>query len=162
MDINVKISCPDIKDAAAMIADAILGRNVIVDLAPKTRTPVAPVLAEAAQAAAPVPAAPTPAAPAATPAPVAAPVAAPVPTAPAPVAAPVAPVAPVAPDAGPGYTVQDLMSAGAALIQGDPSGGARAKLGTLLQQYNVKAVTELPPEQIPTFAAALKALGAKL
>lgn len=170
MPATINLNCSDIKeaaiiikDAATIIAEAIMKRNAVI----VEPTPTAP-----AEAAAPTPATATPApvTPVAPAAPVtqAAPVAAPVTTA-APVAAPVAQAAPVAPApapaapvTAPSYTVQDLMAAGAALIQGDTTGAMRTRLGTLLSQYGVKAATDLTAEQIPTFAQALKGLGAKL
>lgn len=164
---EIILSCPDIKaaastlkDAAGIIAEAIMRRNAN----PVTPAPVQGATATAAPVAAPV----TQAAPVVAPVTQAAPVQAPVAPAPAPASQP-APTAPTAqatpaaaPVTAPSYTVQDLMAAGAALIQGDQTGAMRTKLGALLQQYGVKAATDLTAEQIPTFAQALRGLGAKL
>lgn len=92
------------------------------------------------------------AAPVTTPAATAAPVAAPA----APVTAP--PVAPTSP--GPGYTLEQLSRAGAELVSADP--GKMPQLTGLLQQFDVQAITMLPPEQYGAFATALRGLGAKL
>lgn len=149
------ISCPDLKEAAfavkgaaSIIADAIMRRSTTTDPAPAEIQ--APAVTEAA--------------PATQAAPVTAPVAqAARATAPVTTVAQTAPATPAAaPVEAPSYSIQDLMAAGAALIRGDPTETMRAKLGALLQQYGVKAVTDLTAEQLPTFAAALKGLGAKL
>ncbi len=161
---EIILSCPDIKaaastlkDAANIIAEAIMRRNAN----PVTPAPVQGATATAAPVAAPV----TQAAPVVAPVTQAAPVQAPVTPAPAPASqsAPTAQATPAAaPVTAPSYTVQELMAAGAALIQGDQTGAMRTKLGALLQQYGVKAATDLTAEQIPTFAQALRGLGAKL
>ena len=111
------------------------------------------VLAEAwglkPQQAAPVPSAHAPVHPQP---PVQAPAA---PTVPAPAAVPT-----TAPVTGPSYTVQDLAVAGANLIQENPS--AHPQLMGLLGQFGVRAVTDLKPEQLGSFANAMRRMGAKL
>ena len=151
MEFIVKIESAHLLKAAEIVANAIMGRHTditglaITEPAPaEIQTPAAEATPAAAAPVAQVDPAPAPVAPAAAPVAQAAP---------APAAAPVA---------APSYTVQELMAAGAALIQGDPTGAMRTKLGTLLSQYGVKAATDLTAEQIPTFAQALKGLGAKL
>ena len=145
MEFIVKIESAHLLKAAEIVANAIMGRHT--DITGLAITEPAPAEIQTPAAAAPV----------AQVAPAPAPV--------APAAAPVAQAAPApaaAPVTAPSYTVQELMAAGAALIQGDPTGAMRTKLGTLLSQYGVKAATDLTAEQIPTFAQALKGLGAKL
>lgn len=93
-----------------------------------------------------------------TPAPAAAPVA-PAPVAPAPVAAPVAPppaAVPVA--AAPTFTREQIMTAGAALIDA----GKMNELMTLLNTFGVQAVTQLKQEQLGAFATELRKLGAQI
>lgn len=111
------------------------------------------ILAEAwglkPQQAAPVPSAQAPVHPQP---PVQAPAA---PTVPAPAAVPT-----TAPVTGPSYTVQDLAVAGANLIQENPS--AHPQLMGLLGQFGVQAVTDLKPEQLGSFANAMRQMGAKL
>ena len=77
------------------------------------------------------------------------------PTVPAPAAVPT-----TAPVTGPSYTVQDLAVAGANLIQENPS--AHPQLMGLLGQFGVRAVTDLKPEQLGSFANAMRQMGAKL
>lgn len=102
-------------------------------------------------------------APVAKPAPVAAPVAqqTAMPVAPAPVA-PAAPVnypAPSVPLAQPPkYTVDQIMSAGATLMDA----GKVNELMALLHSFGVQAVMDLKPEQLGAFATAMRELGAKI
>lgn len=146
MDIHIKIDCPDLVSAANILAGA-WGR--------KTQQ-AAPVLSQPTVQA---PAAPqpikepntTPAAPI-TQSTAQAPAA---PTVPAPAAVPT-----TAPVTGPSYTVQDLAVAGANLIQENPS--AHPQLMGLLGQFGVRAVTDLKPEQLGSFANAMRQMGAKL
>lgn len=80
-------------------------------------------------------------------------------TAPAPsTPAPAVPVAPTTPT--PGYTLEQLSTAGANLTRADPS--KMAQLVALLQQYGVQAVTQLAPEHYGAFATALRGLGAAI
>lgn len=82
------------------------------------------------------------------------PVTAPAPSTPAP-AVPVAPTTPA-----PGYTLEQLSTAGANLTRVDPS--KMAQLVALLQQYGAQAVTQLAPEHYGAFATALRGLGAAI
>lgn len=83
--------------------------------------------------------------------PVTAPVAAPV----APPAPPV-PVVPVAPP--PSYTREQIMVAGAALVDA----GKMQDLLNLLSTFGVRAVTELKQEQLGAFATEMRKLGAQI
>ena len=85
----------------------------------------------------------------ATPAPAAVPTVAPV-TAPTPAAVPVA--------AAPGYTLEQLGKAGAALVDA----GKRDQLIALLQRYGVQALTQLDPSQYGALATELRGLGAQI
>lgn len=76
----------------------------------------------------------------------------------APTPAPAVPVAPTTPS--PGYTLEQLSTAGANLTRADPS--KMAQLVALLQQYGVQAVTQLAPEHYGAFATALRGLGAAI
>ncbi len=101
-------------------------------------------------------------APAASPVPIQAPAPA---ASPAPAQAPVASPAPVptqtqapAPTSAPHYTIDQLATAGAALIDA----GKMNELLALLTKYNVQAITQLQPAQYAAMAAELRALGAQL
>lgn len=100
----------------------------------------------------PAPAPPVAAAPS-VPAPI--PPAAPVPQAPAPISTP-APGIPVA--APPQYTVDQIMAAGATLMDA----GKITELTNLLHSFGVQAVMDLKPEQLGAFATAMRELGAKI
>lgn len=144
MEVNVKIEAPDLSAAILKLAEAITPKTVaapVEQLAP----PTAP---------APITPAPT------TPAPAPGPTAAPVPTA-GPSAATVpgnapAPVVPVA--AAPSYSMEQIATAGAALVDA----GKRDQLLELLGRFGVQAVTQLQPAQFGVFAAELRALGAQI
>ena len=144
MEVTVKIEAPDLSAAVLKLAEAIAPKAVttpVEQLAP----PTAP---------APITPAPT------TPAPAPGPTAAPVPTAgPSAVTAPgnaPAPVVPVA--AAPSYSMEQIATAGAALVDA----GKRDQLLELLGRFGVQAVTQLQPAQFGVFAAELRALGAQI
>ena len=69
---------------------------------------------------------------------------------------PVAPSVPVAPP--PQYTIEQLIKAGAALMDA----GKMQELRALIKSFNVEAVTNLKPEQFGAFATELRKLGAKI
>ena len=75
---------------------------------------------------------------------------------------PIAPIAPSAPAvpvvSAPGYTIDQLATAGAALVDA----GKMEQLLALLARYNVAAVTQLQPNQFGAFATELRALGAQI
>ncbi len=102
----------------------------------------------------PVPTAAAPTAPVPT-----APIPSPVP-APTPVsnAAPVAPVAGVPLAQPPQYTIDQIMAAGAYLMDA----GKINDLLNLLHSFGVQAVTDLKPEQLGAFATSMRELGAKI
>lgn len=80
------------------------------------------------------------------------------PAAPAPTPAPSASPVTAAPTAAPQYTLEQIMKAGAGLVQA----GKMEQLSALMMQYGVNDVTKLPPEQYGAFATALRGLGAVL
>lgn len=144
MEVNVKIEAPDLSAAILKLAEAITPKAVTT----RVEQPVIPT------ASAPITPAPT------TPAPAPDPTAAPVPTA-GPSAATVpgnapAPVVPVA--AAPSYSMEQIATAGAALVDA----GKRDQLLELLGRFGVRAVTQLQPAQFGVFAAELRALGAQI
>lgn len=144
MEVNVKIEAPDLSAAILKLAEAITPKAVTTRLE-QPMIPTAP---------APITPAPT------TPAPVPGPTAAPVPTA-GPSAATVpgnahVPVVPVA--AAPSYSMEQIATAGAALVDA----GKRDQLLELLARFGVQAVTQLQPAQFGVFAAELRALGAQI
>lgn len=80
---------------------------------------------------------------------------------------PVSPTAPTAPPAqptgvplapAPQYTVDQIMQAGATLMDA----GKVNELMNLLHSFGVQAVTDLKPEQLGAFATAMRELGAKI
>lgn len=142
MDINVKISCPDLALAAAALAKALMRQDstpdkdlsIPVTAAPAPETAAAPTTAGAPSV---CPVTPTPQAAAIAPSPVA------VPTATA-----------------PQITLEQIGKAGADLLNKDP--GAMPKLTELLQKYGVSTVQQINPEQFGAFAAELRRLGATI
>lgn len=99
---------------------------------------------------------------------------APAPAMPNPMPAPTAPVSPPAPAAPaaqmnypapsvplaapPQYTVDQIMAAGATLMDA----GKVNELMNLLHSFGVQAVMDLKPEQLGAFATAMRDLGAKI
>ena len=144
MEINVRIETPDLSAAILKLAEAIAPKAVTTPVE-QPALPTAP---------APVTPAPT------TPAPAPGPAAAPVPTAgPGAATAPgntPAPVVPVA--AAPSYSMEQIATAGAALVDA----GKRDQLLALLSRFGLQAVTQLQPAQYGAFAAELRALGAQI
>lgn len=144
MEVNVRIETPDLSAAILKLAEAIAPKAVTTPV----EQPVLPT------ASAPTTPAPT------TSAPAPGPIAPPVPTA-GPSAATVpgnapAPVVPVA--AAPSYSLEQIATAGAALVDA----GKRDQLLELLGRFGVQAVTQLQPAQFGVFAAELRALGAQI
>lgn len=66
--------------------------------------------------------------------------------------------APLPTSPGPQYTVDQIMQAGATLMDAGKAG----ELMNLLASFNVPAVTALKPEQLGAFATALRQLGAQI
>jgi hypothetical protein len=60
--------------------------------------------------------------------------------------------------AAPTYKIEDLAHAGATLVQM----GKMAEAQALLSKYNIKAVTDLKPEQYGAFAIELRLLGVQI
>lgn len=141
LEVKVTIVAPELSGAINNLAAAIGGKAA-------QSAPAAPV---AQQMPTPAPAAPvTPQMPA-QPAPMAAP--APVTNAPASYPAPNVPLAPP-----PQYTVDQIMAAGATLMDA----GKVNELMNLLHSFGVQAVMDLKPEQLGAFATAMRELGAKI
>lgn len=179
LELKVTIEAPGLSTAINRLADAIAYSRAPVPMPSTDPANPTPGAVGAAASATPAPAmgAPAPAAP------VTGPTASPSngtvtnPTqagfaAPAQTGAPVAPMAgptsafpsnpapqtgvPVAP--GPQYTVDQIMQAGATLMDA----GRVDELVNLLHTFGVQAVTDLKPEQMGAFATALRGLGAKI
>ncbi len=134
-----------------------------------SKYPSAPAAPAAPMVPSAVPA-PVPAPPPATPIPPTVPTAPAAPAAPAPAPVPVAPAVP-GPTAAPGsmptaaapapsYTLEQLSKAGVDLTASDPA--KMGELQSLLAQYGVQAITQLPPAQYGAFATALRGLGARI
>ena len=157
-EINVTVNAPEIAEALNNLAAALKGAKP-EPAASKTGkadkpAPVPPADYMPPADTAPAPAAPAPAAPAPAvtpaPAPAPAPVQAPVTPAPAPVPVPVAPA--------PTYSRDQIMTAGAALIDA----GKINELMGLLNSFGVQAVTQLKQDQLGAFATELRKLGAQI
>lgn len=78
------------------------------------------------------------------------------PTAPAPITSPAA----VPVSTAPAYTVGQVCQAGANLVSANPA--KMQELQALLAQYGVNAVVALKPDQLGSFATALRGLGAQI
>lgn len=147
-EIVLKVQAPELAAAIATLAAALSGSS---QLSP---APVQPPMAPASSIVPPVTpvAAVSPSAPVQQPKPAvtssAAPALTPVSTAP--------PVVPVA--AAPTYSRDQIMTAGAALIDA----GKINELMGLLNAFGVQAVTQLGQEQLGVFATELRKLGAQI
>lgn len=151
LEINVTVAAPELAEAMNALAAALKGakiepatgkREKAEKPAPIPPADYMPPTDVPAPAPAPVPA------PAVTPAPVA-------PAAPTPAPAPV-PAVPVAP--APTYNRDQIMTAGAALIDA----GKINELMGLLNAFGVQAVTQLKQDQLGAFATELRKLGAQI
>lgn len=152
-EINVTVNAPELAEALNNLAAALKGAK-LEPAASKTGkadkpAPVPPADYMPPADTAPAPATPAPA-PAVTPAPAPAPVQAPVTPAPAPAPVPVAPA--------PTYNRDQIMTAGAALIDA----GKINELMGLLNSFGVQAVTQLKQDQLGAFATELRKLGAQI
>ena len=133
LEINVTVAAPELAGAIHSLAAALSGTAL-----PAPVSPVAPL--------------PAPVQPPAAVAPTATPAAAPAPVQPS-VAPPVVPVA-----AAPTYSRDQIMTAGAALIDA----GKINELMGLLNTFGVQAVTQLKQDQLGAFATELRKLGAQI
>ena len=133
LEINVTIAAPELAGAIQSLAVALSGAAL-----PAPASPAAPP--------------PAPVQPPAAVTPTATPAAAPAPTQP-PAAPPVVPVA-----AAPTYNRDQIMTAGAALIDA----GKINELMGLLNNFGVQAVTQLKQDQLGAFATELRKLGAQI
>lgn len=140
MDINInirgEIHLPEIAMLCKLHADEV---------------PVNPVPA-------PAPSVPNKPAPAPV-APTSAPVMSPGTVAAGPMTAPTNP-APVVPTGAPVYTIDDIARAGAMLAQQGPD--KLTALNGLLQQFSLRSVTDLKPDQMGAFVTAMRGLGAQI
>lgn len=155
-EINVTVNAPEIAEALNNLAAALKGAKPEpaaskTGKADKPAAPVPPADYMPPADTAPAPATPAPAVtPAPAPAPTPAPVQAPVTPAPAPAPVPVAPA--------PTYNRDQIMPAGAALIDA----GKINELMGLLNSFGVQAVTQLKQDQLGAFATELRKLGAQI
>lgn len=150
-EINVTVNAPELAEALNNLAAALKGAKP-EPAASKTGKADKPAPVPPADYMPPAGTAPAPAtpAPAVTPAPAPAPVQAPVTPAPAPAPVPVAPA--------PTYNRDQIMTAGAALIDA----GKINELMGLLNSFGVQAVTQLKQDQLGAFATELRKLGAQI
>lgn len=152
-EINVTVNAPEIAEALNNLAAALKGAKP-EPAASKTGKADKPAPVPPADYMPPADTAPAPAAPAPAvtpaPAPAPAPVQAPVTPAPAPAPVPVAPA--------PTYSRDQIMTAGAALIDA----GKINELIGLLNSFGVQAVTQLKQDQLGAFATELRKLGAQI
>lgn len=133
LEVKVTVSVPDLANAINNLAAAIGGNKPVAQ--PAAPPPVQPAPAAVPQAQPVTPPAP------------------PVPPAQASFPAPSVPLA-----APPQYTVEQIMQAGATLMDA----GKINELLALLHSFGVQAVTDLKPEQLGAFATAMRDLGAKI
>ncbi len=154
--LTIQIDAPALAQAINNLAAALCGAK-----------PQAPVSQQATSAPAPAPQMVPAAAPPQAPAPVPQQTQMGYPQQTLPGPAPVNTSAPAgfpAPNAGvplaqpPQYTVDQIMAAGATLMDA----GRVNDLMALLHSFGVQAVTDLKPEQMGAFATALRGLGAKI
>lgn len=152
-EINVTVNAPEIAEALNNLAAALKGAKP-EPAASKTGKADKPAPVPPADYMPPADTAPAPAAPAPAvtpaPAPAPAPVQAPVTPAPAPAPVPVAPA--------PTYSRDQIMTAGAALIDA----GKINELMGLLNSFGVQAVSQLKQDQLGAFATELRKLGAQI
>ena len=153
-EINVTVNAPEIAEALNNLAAALKGAKPEpaaskTGKADKPAAPIPPADYMPPADTAPAPATP---APAVTPAPATAPAPVQAPVTPAPAPAPV-PVAPA-----PTYNRDQIMTAGAALIDA----GKINELMGLLNSFGVQAVTQLKQDQLGAFATELRKLGAQI
>lgn len=152
-EINVTVNAPELAEALNNLAAALKGAKP-EPAASKTGKADKPAPVPPADYTPPADTAPAPAAPAPAvtpaPAPAPAPVQAPVTPAPAPAPVPVAPA--------PTYSRDQIMTAGAALIDA----GKINELMGLLNSFGVQAVTQLKQDQLGAFATELRKLGAQI
>lgn len=145
LEVNVTVKAPELAGAILSLAAAMSGTALPAPAATPAQLPPAAAVKPATPPPAPVQ-------PPVTPTPTPAPTAAPAPTQP-PAAPPVVPVA-----AAPTYNRDQIMTAGAALIDA----GKINELMGLLNAFGVQAVTQLKQEQLGAFATELRKLGAQI
>lgn len=152
-EINVTVNAPELAEALNNLAAALKGAKP-EPAASKAGKADKPAPVPPADYMPPADTAPAPAtpAPAVTPAPAPAPAPVQAPVTPAPAPAPV-PVAPA-----PTYNRDQIMTAGAALIDA----GKIDELMGLLNSFGVQAVTQLKQDQLGAFATELRKLGAQI
>ena len=152
-EINVTVNAPELAEALNTLAAALKGAKPEPAASKAGKAdkpaPVPPADYMPPADTAPAPAAP---APAVTPAPAPAPASDQAPVTPTPAPAPV-PVAPA-----PTYSRDQIMTAGAALIDA----GKTNELMGLLNSFGVQAVTQLKQDQLGAFATELRKLGAQI
>ena len=161
LQVNVTVSAPELAEAMNALALALKGCKIEEPKAKKA--PAAPV--PPADYMPPVQTPTAPATPAPAPEPTPAPAVVPqAPVAAAPIQTPApAPQAPTPPPAvpvaqAPTYSRDQIMTAGAALIDA----GKINELMGLLNAFGVQAVTQLKADQLGAFATELRKLGAQI
>lgn len=150
LQINVTVTAPELAEAMAALATALQGAKIEGVFPPADYLPPTPAAANPTQKAPPTPATVAPIAPATT---AANPAPAPAPVQPTPVTPPVVPTT-----AAPTYSREQIMTAGAVLIDA----GKIKELTGLLNAFGVQAVTQLKPDQLGAFATELRKLGAQI
>jgi len=168
LEMKITITAPDLAEAINNLAAAISGNQIAVNPPQPAAVPMPSATAASAATA------PGFAGPSATslpsnqpnPVPVAssipqpqnaqAPVPPPQQTVPTPAPVQAAPNVPLAPP--PQYTVDQIMAAGATLMDN----GKGNELQNLLHSFGVQAVLDLKPDQLGPFATAMRELGAKI
>lgn len=155
-EINVTVNAPELAEAMNNLAAALKGAKAEPATSKGNKSGKADKPAPVPPADY-MPPADTAQAPASAPAPAPAVTPAPAPAAPVTPAAPAAPApVPVAP--APTYNRDQIMTAGAALIDA----GKINELMGLLNAFGVQAVTQLKQDQLGAFATELRKLGAQI
>lgn len=153
LEAKIIIEAPELANAINNLAAAIGAAKVnpaamVAPAAPHNPAAMVPPQTPAVPVANPTPA---PSAPAPTPAPMPAPA----PVANVPVTTPAPPVPLAQP---PQYSVDQIMAAGASLMDA----GKINELMNLLHSFGVQAVMDLKPEQLGAFATEMRKLGAQI
>ncbi len=142
-EIKITVHCPDLLALADLLANRPAAEMLPCPAPAKAPAIPAVPVASAAPAAPAVPVAPA------------------VPAAPAASTAPAAPTPPAVPlSQAPQFTLAQISRAGADLITKNPA--IVPQVGALLAQYGVQTVDKLKPDQLGSFATALRGLGASI
>ena len=137
LEVKITVVAPDLTNAISNLAIAF-GSKIVEAPQPQVATPLPPAPVSASMS---VPTNP-----------------APIPAAPAQSQQPTTPIAGVPLADAPQFTVDQIMAAGATLMDA----GRVSDLMNLLHSFGVQAVMDLKPEQLGAFATEMRKLGAAI